>query len=71
MPGLNAIDVFDLSGGHCAVARSWVLFVRTAGDRAREAFAHCGIRDVMSKPFAAEALTGRVHDSLARATATA
>lgn len=66
MPGLNGIDVFDLIRGNARCGEVPVLFLTAAPDRAGQAFAHCGIRDVMAKPFDAEELARRVDDLLAR-----
>jgi DNA-binding response OmpR family regulator len=66
MPGLNGIDVFDLLRGSAALVDVPVLFLTAMPDRA-EHVAHVGIRDVMAKPFEADALVRRVDDLLARA----
>ncbi|HEV8468665.1 MAG TPA: response regulator [Candidatus Limnocylindria bacterium] len=71
LPGLNGVDVFDLIRGSARCGEVPVLFVTGAPDRAREAFAHCGINDVMAKPFDGDALARRVSDLLALATAAA
>ncbi|HEV8534683.1 MAG TPA: response regulator [Candidatus Limnocylindria bacterium] len=71
MPGLNGLDVFDLVRGSGRLGEVPVLFLTAAPDRAREAFAQGGIRDVMAKPFDADALAARVSDLLARATKAA
>jgi len=44
LPGLNGVDVFDLIRGSARFGKVPVLFVTATPDRAREAFAHCGIR---------------------------
>ena len=69
LPGLSGIDVFDLIRGSAPCGEVPVLFLTAAPDRAQQAFAHCGIRDVMPKPFAAEALVERVDALLARGPA--
>ena len=66
LPGLNGIDVFDLIRGSGPCGEVPVLFLTAAPDRAEQALAHCGIRDVMAKPFEADALVGRVGDLLSR-----
>jgi DNA-binding response OmpR family regulator len=66
MPGLNGLDVFDLIRGNARCGEVPVLFLTAAPDRAKEAFAHCGISDVMGKPFEADDLARRVDDLLAR-----
>jgi len=66
MPGLNGIDVFDLLRGSAALADVPVLFLTAMPDRA-EHVAHVGIREVMAKPFEADALVRRVDELLARA----
>ena len=71
LPGLNGVDVFDLIRGGARCGLVPVLFVTSAPDRAREAFAHCGISEVMAKPFDGDALARRVSDLLALATAAA
>ncbi len=71
LPGLNGVDVFDLIRGSARFGEVPVLFVTAAPDRAREAFAHCGISDVMAKPFDGDALARRVSDLLELATAAA
>ena len=70
MPGLNGIDVFDLLRGSAAVVDVPVLFLTAMPDRA-EHVAHVGIREVMAKPFEADALVRRVDDLLARAARVA
>jgi DNA-binding response OmpR family regulator len=66
MPGLNGIDVFDLLRGSASAIDVPVLFLTAMPDRALQAFARCGISDVMAKPFDADALVRRVDDLLAR-----
>ena len=66
MPGLNGIDVFDLLRGSASALDVPVLFLTAMPDRAMQAFARIGIRDVMAKPFDADALVCRVDDLLAR-----
>jgi len=66
MPGLNGVDVFDLIRGSARCGEVPILFLTAAPDRAQQAFAHCGIRDIMRKPFEADALVERVHDLLRR-----
>ena len=70
MPGLNGIDVFDLLRGSAAVVDVPVLFLTAMPDRA-EHVAHVGVREVMAKPFEADALVRRVDDLLARAARVA
>src|SRR5882762_6758581 len=70
MPGLNGIDVFDLLRGSAAAVDLPVLFLTAMPDRA-EHVAHVGVRDVMAKPFEADALVRRVDDLLARAAKVA
>jgi DNA-binding response OmpR family regulator len=67
MPGLNGLDVFDLVRGNACCGEVPILFLTAAPDRAQEAFAHYGIRDVMRKPFEADELAIRVNELLARA----
>ena len=71
LPGLNGVDVFDLIRGNARCGEVPVLFVTAAPDRAREAFAHCGISDVMAKPFDVDELAARVMDLLALTVAAA
>ena len=71
LPGLNGVDVFDLIRGNARCGEIPVLFVTAAPDRAREAFAHCGISDVMAKPFDVDELAARVMDLLALTVAAA
>jgi DNA-binding response OmpR family regulator len=71
MPGLNGIDVFDLLRGSALAVDVPVLFLTAMPDRAERAFAHCGISDVMAKPFDADALARRVDDLLGRAAQVA
>ena len=71
LPGLNGVDVFDLIRGNARCGEVPVLFVTAAPDRAREAFAHCGISEVMAKPFDVDELVARVIGLLARAVAAA
>ncbi|TMC75713.1 MAG: response regulator [Chloroflexi bacterium] len=71
LPGLNGVDVFDLVRGNARCGEVPVLFVTAAPDRAREAFAHCGISDVMAKPFDVDELAARVMDLLALTVAAA
>ena len=71
MPGLSGIDVFDLLRGSASFGDVPVLFLTAAPDRAEQAFARFGIRDVMAKPFDCDALARRVDDLLARATRVA
>jgi CheY-like chemotaxis protein len=70
MPGLNGIDVFDLLRGS-ASADIPVLFLTASPDRAHQAFAHAGIREVMAKPFDHDALVRCVDDLLSRAARVA
>jgi DNA-binding response OmpR family regulator len=70
MPGLSGLDVFDLLRGSSSLDVP-VLFLTAMPDRAQQAFAHFGIRDVMAKPFDADALVARVDDLLARAARVA
>jgi DNA-binding response OmpR family regulator len=67
MPGLNGIDVFDLVRGSAGNGNVPVLFLTAAPDRAARALAHCGISDVMGKPFDADALASRVDELMSRA----
>jgi len=71
LPGLNGVDVFDLIRGNARCGEVPVLFVTAAPDRAREAFAHCGISDVMAKPFDVDEFAARVMDLLALTVAAA
>jgi DNA-binding response OmpR family regulator len=71
MPGLNGLDIFDLLRGTAPSVDVPVLFLTAAPDRARQAFARCGISDVMAKPFDGDALAQRVVDLLARAARVA
>jgi len=71
LPGLNGVDVFDLIRGNARCGEVPVLFVTAAPDRAREALAHCGISEVMAKPFDVDELVARVSGLLARAVAAA
>ena len=71
LPGLNGVDVFDLIRGNARCGEVPVLFVTAAPDRAREAFAHCGISEVMAKPFDVDELVARVSGLLAQAVAAA
>lgn len=66
MPGLNGLDVFDLLRASASAVDVPVLFLTAMPDRAMQAFARFGIRDVMAKPFDADALVCRVDDLLAR-----
>jgi DNA-binding response OmpR family regulator len=70
MPGLSGLDVFDLLRGSSSLDVP-VLFLTAMPDRAQQAFAPFGIRDVMAKPFDADALVARVDDLLARAARVA
>jgi DNA-binding response OmpR family regulator len=65
MPGLNGIDVFDLLRGSALAVDIPVLFLTAMPDRAEQAFAHFGTRDVMAKPFDADSLIQRVDGLLA------
>ncbi|MDQ2912668.1 MAG: response regulator [Chloroflexota bacterium] len=71
MPGLNGIDVFDLLRGSAGAIDVPVLFLTAMPDRAQRTFAHFGIRDVMAKPFDADALVRRVDDLLTGAARVA
>jgi DNA-binding response OmpR family regulator len=71
LPGLNGVDVFDLIRGNARCGEVPVLFVTAAPDRARGAFAHCGISEVMAKPFDVDELAARVSGLLAQAVAAA
>jgi DNA-binding response OmpR family regulator len=71
MPGLNGIDVFDLLRASASAEDVPVLFLTAMPDRALQAFARFGIRDVMAKPFDAEALVRRVDELLSRASRVA
>ena len=71
MPGLNGIDVFDLLRGSASAVDIPVLFLTAMPDRAMQAFARFGIRDVMAKPFDAESLVRRVDELLARSLSAA
>lgn len=67
LPGLNGVDVFDLIRGNARSRDVPILFLTAAPDRARDAVAETGIRDIMRKPFDADALAARVDELLARA----
>lgn len=71
LPGLNGVDVFDLIRGNARCGEVPVLFVTASPDRAREAFAHCGISEVMAKPFDVDELAARVNGLLAEEVAAA
>jgi DNA-binding response OmpR family regulator len=71
MPGLNGVDVFDLLRASTSAEDVPVLFLTALPDRALQAFARIGIRDVMAKPFDAGALVRRVDDLLSRASRVA
>jgi DNA-binding response OmpR family regulator len=71
LPGLNGVDVFDLIRGNARCGEVPVLFVTAAPDRAREAFAHCGISEVLAKPFDVDELVARVSGLLAQAVRAA
>ena len=66
MPGLSGIDVFDLLRASAAAEDVPVLFLTAMPDRALQAFDRIGRRDVMAKPFEADALVARVDELLAR-----
>jgi DNA-binding response OmpR family regulator len=71
MPGLNGVDVFDLLRASASTVDVPVLFLTAMPDRAQHAFGGFGIRDVMAKPFEADALVRRVDELLTRVTRVA